>query len=302
MPLSRSPPRTSETTTHGPEPSNSRSGTGLNVATASDKDSSASETAAAAGRKRKRSEEGVRELKMELLAMFSNWTSEQDKKFSTLLNTIIEIKDQNKEIRKSIDFMSAQYDDLIKRIEKLEVEKTNNHKMIQNLETRIEQIERSNYTYCLELRNVPLKHSETKKDLTSLAQNVGKALNVPVQKSDIRDIYRLKSEKNKSIIVELNSVLLKDELLKSLKAYNRGSKDKFSTLSLLIEGPPSPVYISERLTYQARKLFAMSRKFASAQNYRFCWTAYGKIYLRKKEGDPAVRVTSEKDLEKLNQI
>lgn len=250
-------------------------------------------------RKRKRNE--IQELREDLMQIISEWKNEQDQRISAILSTVTDIKDQNSDIRSSIDFMSKNYDDLLIKIEKLETERANSQRCLKILENKIEQIERGQNCSRIELRGVPRKDAETKKDLFVCVQNMAKSLNIAVEPNDIRDVYRIntKSEKSKPIVVDFNRVMLKEDILKSLKSYNRENKDKFNTLQLQIHGPAAPVYISECLTPQSRKLFASARVFARENSYRYCWTSFGRIYLRKSEGDKLIRVDTEQDLDNI---
>lgn len=266
---------------------------------ASDNDSST--TGGVTVRKRKRSDAGIKEFREEIIQMFNMWKTEQDKKISVILSTGNDIRDQNIDIRTSIEFISKNYEDLIQKIDKLEAERNGSLRYIKTLENKIEQIERGQNCSRIEMRGIPRAESESKKSFLRHVHNMGKALNVSLQPNDIRNVYRIntKSDKIKPIIVEFNSVVVKEDILKSLKTFNRQNKEKFNTIKLQIEGTPAPVFISECLTAQTRKLFASARMFARDNCYRYCWTSFGRIYLRKSEGDKLIRVDSDQDLDKL---
>ncbi|CAH0402048.1 unnamed protein product [Chilo suppressalis] len=303
MPLRHSPrasPSRQTASAHEslPKATISRSASITSVAT-SDNDSSTMEGAV---RKRKRSDEGIRELREEITQMFTSWKTEQDKKMAVILNTVNDIKAQNKDIQTSIELMSKNYDEILQRINKLEIERDNSLKYIKILENKIEIIERGQNCSRIELRGIPRKDAETKSDLIMHLQHLGEVLEVSVQSNEIRDVYRLNTKSEtlyKPIIVEFHSVMKKEDILKSLKTFNRENKEKINTTKLQIDGPPAPVFISECLTPQTRKLFASARKFAKDNCYRYCWTSFGRIYLRKSEGDKLIRVDSDHDLDKL---
>lgn len=136
--------------------------------------------------------------------------------------------------------------------------------------------------------------------------NAGSVLNIPVQTSDIWNIYRVPSKStsaNMPVIVEFTTTIMKENFLQSVKNYNRkNSRNKLNSLHLKIEGPELPIYISENLTSNGRRLYSAARKFASEQKFDFCWTSNGRVYLRKKEGDPLRRIEFESDLEKIKCI
>lgn len=252
-------------------------------------------------RKRKRDEEVTRS---EILEMFSLLKKEQDEKFTALMNKVERgintNTEQYKDITCSIDFLGQKYDDLLKKINVLEEEKSADRKYINFLENRLDQMDRSLRSSCVEIRNVPKnKNGETKEDLRDIVNKVGQALNISFQSTEIRDVYRIntKKENNQPIVAELSSVFTRDKIIASVKNYNKNHQtSKFNTSNLKIAGPPKPVYVSENLTMATKKLFYQSREFAKANCFKYCWTSRGRIYLRRADGAPFIRVNNENDL------
>lgn len=300
MPLNRTPPTTSPPH-HASDP---------NISVSQDMEIPSKQSITF--RKRKRNEDENTVSKTELTELFSTWKSEQDNKFSTwkseqdnkfdkLLSCMEEIKHQNDDIRNSMEFMSLQYDNLLTKVDSLESGRADDRKRIQFLEGKIDSLERNLRSSSLEIRNVPAQSHESKSSLMTLIQEAGKTLNVMIQPQDIRDVYRVNTKtENKPIIADFISVIKRDSLITSIKKYNRdNANSKFSTSNLQIEGPSKPVYITELLTFQAKKLYFMARDFAKQNDYRFCWATHGKIYLRKAEGQPLIRIETESDLNKI---
>ncbi|KOB68765.1 Zinc finger DNA binding protein [Operophtera brumata] len=253
-------------------------------------------------RRRKR-EEFSRE---DVSEMFSLFKQEQDQRFTALLNKIQDgiqtHTEQNAKILSSIDFLGQKYDEMVSRIDSLEREKSADRKYIQSLEARLDQLDRSLRGSSIEVRNVPKKAGESKEDLLNLIAKVGGALNVPVQQTEVRDVYRIntKSETNQPIVAEFTSVILRDKIVSSVKSYNKKyTTTKFSTSNLKLEGPTKPIFISESLAPQTKKLFFMAREFAKSSDFKFCWASRGKIYLRRSDGAALIKVNNESDLENL---
>ncbi|KAF9420776.1 hypothetical protein HW555_003124 [Spodoptera exigua] len=180
-------------------------------------------------------------------------------------------------------------------------ERADDKKTIQKLEEKIEFLERKNRSTSLEIRNIPIclqddKKFESKEDASLIVKTLAKAVEVDIQDCDIKDIYRIQTnrEGSKPIIVELNSVLKKDKIVLGVKNYNRKkpNEDKLNTRHLNIPGPVKPVYISEALTPNAQKLFYAARQFARENGYMYCWTSHGSVFLRKAEGEPQTRIES----------
>lgn len=255
--------------------------------------------------KRKRKFDQVDDLNVimsEMKNLFTKFEKEQNDKYNALHASMIDIRELNASIKTSCEFVNGKYDDLLKEFNKLTSERKENLAYIQILEEKVENLERAQRSSCLELRNIPITLKETKEDLSKIVIDTGNSLNVSINTSDIRDVYRLntKNEINKPIIVNFTTVITKEKVIKSIKSYNRTNKNnKFSTAKLYINGPDVPVYISEHLTSRAKRLFFLARDFSKTNGYSFCWTAHGKVFIRKKEGQTAHCINNESDLKSL---
>lgn len=258
-------------------------------------------------RKHKRGDDGF--SKAEVIEMFSALKTEQEEKFTALMNKIqcgiTTHTEQNKNIVSSIDLLAQKYEEALTRIKLLEQKSISDDKYIQYLVNRLEYTERNQLSSSLEIRNITKKDKETKEDLCSIVQKVGDALKIPIQAGDIRDIFRpnTKNVNNQPIVVHLNSVFLRDKVISSVKEYNRkNSTSKFSSSTLKLEGPSKPIFISESLTSTTKKLFFRAREFARGNNYKYCWCSKGNIFLRRIDGDPLIKIKHEKDLEDLKTV
>lgn len=252
-----------------------------------------SNIAARSSRMTKRKSDDI--TRSEILDLFTSLKEDQDLKFSAILNSINDVK-------VSMDCMSRKYDEALQRIDLLEESKKSQDTKIQFLENKIEILERYTRGTSIELRNVPQTTKETKEDLRNIIQKTAEALRVPLDSSsDIKDVYRINSKSEvKPIIADFTTVFARDSFLTSYKNFNKvHSLEKLSTVTLCISGPSKPVYISENLTQKDRKLYFLAREFAKSYGYAFCWTSFGRIYLRKEEGSPQVRIFSEGDLDNL---
>lgn len=246
-------------------------------------------------RKNKRKNDDI--SRSEILDLFTSLKEDQDLKFSAILNSINEVK-------VSMDFMSRKYDEALQRIDLLEENKKAQDTKIQFLENKIEFLERNTRGTSIELRNIPQPTKENKEDLRDTICKAAQALRIPLDSSsDIKDVYRINSKSGlKPIIADFTTVFARDNFLTSYKKFNKENQSqKLSTASLGIDGPSAQIYISENLTQRDRKLYFLAREFAKSSGYSFCWTSFGRIYLRKEEGAPQIRITSESDLNNLKQ-
>lgn len=221
---------------------------------------------------------------------------------------VSEVKQQNiqiqksfVEIEKSVDFLAKKYDETTERIELLERERKDQSIHIKNLEDKIEDLQRNFKLTSLEIRNVPEKEKESQQDLTHLVKKTCNTLKLELNSSDLRDAYRIKTKAGKNtVIADFASVQLKNNIIKNVKAYNKGNpSNKLNSTTLGLDGNSTPIYIGENLTDRGRRLYYHARETAKALNYKYCWTSNGRIFMRKSDGEPHIMVKNESQLQSI---
>lgn len=256
--------------------------------------------------KRKREEDihsTISDFKTEMKQMFSTIRVEQTAQMERINNTMLELKDQNDQLKKTVEFTAAKYDEFLLKMEDFEKQKREDRVYIQRLEDRVEQLERQTRFTCMEMRNIPKLPEENKQALVETVIKLGSILNSSVLRSDIKDVFRIPNSKQHQIIVEFTSVIQKEKILKAVREFNKkqDKSNKLNTEHLSINHvPKQPVFVSESLSTKNRRLHSLSRDFASAHKYKFCWTSAGKVYLRKDENSPYIRINSEQDIYNLS--
>lgn len=253
--------------------------------------------------RKKRKHDGVNPNIMSYISeMFSAHTNEQAKLFKDLQTIVSSIKEQNDELKKSVDTMSSKYDEFLSRISVLEAEKKQDRYIIQQLQEKIENMERKSRFSGIEIRNIPKNNEETKENLCTTVKKLGECLKVNLQDSDIRDVYRINSKTgSRPVIVEFNSVIIKEKMLSEVKKFNKKKpkSEKLNTSHLNYSQKNIPIYVTETLTQNTQKLFYQARLFQKSHNYLFCWTSRGIVYLRKNENSSQIRINNVTDLENL---
>lgn len=242
----------------------------------------------------------------EFKSMFEEWQKSQDTKLSKLIAEVIEIKEQNKdikrsneEIEKSMIMINGLYENMKKKVEGLEAERKQNQLQIAQLEMKIDDMQRSSKASSIEIRNIPLPEKpESKADLCEIVQNTGKALQVSVDKAAIRDVFRLNGRAGKgTIIAEFTSVITKNDVINACKTYNKQHPaQRLNSAALGFKSPPTPIYVSEALTSKGRRLFFLARDLAKSHDYKFCWTSNGKVFLRKTPDSSHIEIKDENQL------
>lgn len=142
----------------------------------------------------------------------------------------------------------------------------------------MEYLERKSRSSGIELRNIPKSIKETKADLSTVICELGKTLDVDIDSTCIRDVYRTKSKDSSNpIIVDFTTVLKKEETLKAVRKFNN-SKTKGTKLNTIHINPyyeAKPIYIAETLTHKTHRIYYLARRFQKSHGYKFCWTSNG---------------------------
>lgn len=83
--------------------------------------------------------------------------------------------------------------------------------------------------------------------------------------------------------------------------YNAARPRRITTAEIKLDGPAQSIFVNDRLTRDNRQLFRESRIRFKEAGYRFCWTKWGQIYVKKGEGRgegaKAIPVGSFRDIE-----
>lgn len=232
-------------------------------------------------------------------------TSQKDD-ISKIFSTLIEIKTTNSDIDISLIALTAQNEELRCKVDQLEVQAKKDRDCITALEERLEDLQRGSRKANLEIKNVPKQHQETKEDLIKMTLSLSKSIDCKIEKTEIKDIYRVQNKRsstnNSPIVVELSSTIVKSEFLKMTKSFNIRHKEKLCAKHLgLKKDEYAPIYVSEQLTAKAARLFYLARDLAKSKEYKFCWTAYGRVYIRNDENSPIIPIRSEAQVQSLMQ-
>lgn len=230
---------------------------------------------------------------------FQTFSRDQDRRFQELHCTIAQLSEQNKELKQSVSMMSDRYDDFLHKISALETERKLDKKTINDLENKLEMLERKSRLTAVEIRNIPKSDLESKDSLCGMVNCLGNVLDVHIDHNGIKDIHRINSKDNTNpVIVDFTTRLLKDKFLKGVKKFNNGKTKplKLNTTHLNSKFQLKPIYISESLTHKAHRLFYLARSFQKSHGYTFCWTTNGIIYLKKNADSSQIRIDSELDI------
>lgn len=244
------------------------------------------------------------DFKEEMRKLMAYFTASQKSELSALNSTLLEIKQSNSNIESSIQFLTEQNNELKTRINELEEHAKDDRQYILFLENKLENMELGCRKSNFELKNVPRMEKEGKDELINMITHLSKNISCDFSRSDIKDIYRLRGKnsegKNSPIIVETNSALIKSDFLRKAKHFNSTMNTKLTAKHLGFKTrEDTPIYISEHLTAKAARLHFLARDLKVSKGYSFCWTNYGRVYVRKTDKSPIILIRSEEQLHQL---
>lgn len=243
-------------------------------------------------------------FKEEIKSMITTLWKAQQQEIISIPATLKEIQQSNLNIVNSISQLTAQNDALNKKILELEDRSKKERDQIILLEEKIENLQMGARKSNLEIKNVPRAPSETKEDLIQMVLSLSSTIGGTLNKADIKDIYRVRGKKketsNTAIVVETASTLIKTDILKLCKAFNTTRANKLCAKHLghRVAGD-TPIFVSEQLTAKGARLHFLARDLVKAGKYKFCWTAYGRVYVRKSENSPIITIKTEAQVHQL---
>lgn len=207
------------------------------------------------------------------------------------------------EVQKSIEFLSNQYDSVLSRVAaselalretqaetaSLRATVSEQSLTINQLRDEVNEAEQYSRLSNLEISGLPVLPGENLAvRVCDLADRIGLS---GFQAIDIQAVHRLPSRKDKTpvVLIRFRSVSIKDRWMSA----------RSNVRSLAEAESGSRIYFNENLTRANRELFWLARNQGKEKKYKFVWVKNGKIFARKLENAPLVRINHANDLEKL---
>jgi hypothetical protein len=246
-------------------------------------------------------------FKQELRELFSSFMNAQKSHLNEIVADLKEIQSTNENINSSINLLTAQNEDFRRKIEGLELQTRKDREYIDILENKIEDLQRLNRKNCFEIKNVPKRSQETRSDLIDIVMSLTKTISLEINPRDIKDIFRQLGKKNEGqqnppIIVDLGSSILRNELLMKVKHFNVKNNQKLRAKHLGYKtNEEQPVFISEQLTQKNARLFFLARDLVKNKKYKYCWTSFGKVYIRQDDNSRIIQLINESQIHNLLQ-
>ncbi|KAJ8733221.1 hypothetical protein PYW08_001519 [Mythimna loreyi] len=249
----------------------------------------------------------IKKMINEMICSQSSRLDKLEGHIKEIKNHYTEIKATNTDLERAMTVVSDQLQSLENKITGLENQRGSMAIQLAKLENRLEVLDHNLIKTSIELRNVPKRQNETKIMLYDTISHLSRHLGLDTESSSIRDVTRLPSKKENvtsSLTVEFCNTLVKTKFLAAVKDYNKlNPTDKIKSTHLNLKSlPETPIYITELLTANTKRLFYLSRNHAKTHQYKYCWTSNGKVMLKKNPDSQTIVVRSEEQLKQLAAI
>lgn len=244
-------------------------------------------------------------IREELAVVLDSFKASIVKEFELKTKTVLDRCDQISNALQGIEYQQKELkEDIVsnsQHITLLETENKSLRNIVNDLNSRICQIEQHARATNLEIQNVPEYRSE---NLVSIVKQIAAVTDCHLEDSDVQLCTRTAkinkdSRRPRSIVVKFTSQRTRDHFLASTLKYNKKSKtptDKLNTSHLGIGGDKRPVFVVEHLSPVQKSLHAAARTKAKELNYKFVWVRSGKIFMRKTETSEYKLIKSNQDL------
>lgn len=212
------------------------------------------------------------------------------------LDGLMTLKSTVEKIEQSVQVMSDKHDKILEQLSRHDKEIAALKKRLTGIEKRehaceseqivqdIADLEWQSRKLNLEFHGIPVAENE---DLLAKVNEVATQINVPhLATSDVVSVHRLPASRDKipGIIVRFSNQTVKDSFLDKKTELNR-SKSNF--------------FILENLTKRNRHLLAVAKAWTQNNGYRYAWHRNNKIFVKRIDGDKAIIVRNERDLDSL---
>lgn len=255
--------------------------------------------------------EEVRSIVQEVIkAEFATMLKQINTTIINIVNSeLAPIRADLEEFRVSLDFHTGQFDEFRSEYsefksttKELKDENIKLQNTVADLRQRLSYLEQHARANNLELQCLPEHKQE---NLYTIVKQLGSVVGCVVQDSDISHCTRIaklnaKNIRPRSIVVQLASPRIRDQLLASVINYNKNkSHEKLNTSDFGMAGNRTPVFVAEHLSPINKALHAATRLKAKEKGYKYVWVRNGRIFVRKTESDEHILIGSLDILNKL---
>lgn len=162
------------------------------------------------------------------------------------------------------------------------------------LKTKIRSLEQYSRKSNLEISGLP---ETPKEDAVCLVKDVGAALGVEIQESDISAAHRVPSfrkDRPQPLIVQFTRRTTRDTLLNKFK-----DNKTMTAKQINAAFPAQNVYVNEHLTPENKLFLSKLKEKCKEVGFSYAWCRDGKFFARKSQGERYIKIENYDDFNKL---
>lgn len=213
-----------------------------------------------------------------------------------------ELKKVFGDLKKSVDFMSDEFDRIKSDLDSYKVcnatlvkENESLKKTVLDLSVRVNLIEQNSRQQNVEINGIP---ENTAENLIKTVYQLSKSVSCDIKEEEVLSAVRVRkldpeNRNPRAVIVNLRSTHSRDVILTSVMNFNRANPSKkLNSNHLGYGGPAKPIFVSEHLSPLNKQIHAATRKAARDKGYKYVWVRDGRILIRKADGEQAKQIRS----------
>ena len=213
-------------------------------------------------------------------------------KVEDALSSLSFLSDKYEEIKEKVSLLEESNKDLKKENSFLSNELVKATNEIKNLRDQQDEFEQYGRRECLEVRGIPQLHG---KNTNEIVMKVG----VTIKQEDISVSHRLPVQGSNA--TNFNPVIIVKFIRRDVRDQLFAARYKLKDLTTKDMGysrsTPSKIFIVESLTKKKKEPFKICLPVKREKRYRFLWTRYGKIMMRKDENSEALTISNLQQLD-----
>ena len=221
---------------------------------------------------------------------------------SKLQGIMIELQ----EVKKSMNFMGNQFDEMKAENEQLKLElstikkqqietnkmmEENQHKLNDNV-ARTNEMDNFMRFNTLEIHGVPYQEGE---NIDNISMNILKVVDDDITPKHVQSSFRTKSINSKSGII-ITKLASREKRIDIFRKKKKLAGFDFKRIGL----NTNQVFINENLCQATKYLFFKANQLRKQHAWKSIWTYNGVIKLKRNENSSIVSIKNENDLSKIN--
>jgi FtsZ-binding cell division protein ZapB len=217
-----------------------------------------------------------------------------DAAVGSVISRLDTLKDELQALNNKFNSLDQKQSVLKDRCDMLERANAELTKEVRSLQVRLNDADQHSRCANIEILGIPETQGE---NVYAVLQNLATALGIKHQREDISIAHRLRlfsaKHAHPPIICQFVSRTVKELWMATAR-----KKRNLKSTDISARLPASTVYVNEHLTGHSKALLGHARRLQREGRLHFAGYFNGKVLVKPRENDPAIRIICPQDLEK----